>query len=95
MRKIKSGRKIKVLKVSGRKEAMTHPESAPFFSYKGNSKVKTRKVRTGRTRFNIGDDVKFKGKRTYVKNVLGVGKPVLYELPKNKIATASQLKRIK
>ena len=47
------------------------------------------------TRFNIGDDVIYKSKKTYIKEVLSGGKHTLYVLPRNKIARASELKKYK
>ncbi len=46
-------------------------------------------------KFNIGDCVIFKRKKTYIKQILGVGKPKIYVLPRNKIALSSQLKKCK
>ncbi len=46
------------------------------------------------TRYNIGDDVIYKGKKTYVKEVLSAGKPTLYILPNNITVIASELKKV-
>jgi len=47
----------------------------------------------GRTRYNIGDVVKYKGKKTYIKEILSVGKPTLYILPNNVTIIAGDLRK--